>query len=540
MLTAQPVDATEKRIALAIALATVAAFAALAPFASVPMARAPLFLPIYQSALVTCDLVIAVFLFGRFAIGGSRALLVLGSAYLFSAAMAVFHALTFPGLFLETGWLGAGEQTTAWIYFLWHLGFPGAVIVSALMFDAPEIPRGAGLRGPGVEIGAAIIAAMALAVALVLVTTKGHAVLPPIMRGDEDLPAKYVVAWITWLVTLAALFALWRHGRTSVLGLWLMVVIVAWLCDLSQAAVFNSGRYSLGWYAGRSYGLLAATVLLAVLILEDARRYGQLIRTYAEERRQRRLVEQKTRDLDSLNASLERRVEDRTAELERANAELQKAQAEAHELAVLGATAREEERAHLARELHDDLNQALIILKNELASLHQRHLPDLEIDSMIVRMDQLVDRTLTAVKRIETNLRPAALDMFGLAAAVEWLADQFREHEKIDCELAIAPPDLELAEPCSSTLFRIVQEALANVAKHSRASRVEIALRREDDTVRLNIADNGIGFDIAAPRKTDSYGLAGLRERVHLVSGRISIQSAPGQGTRIAVVVPVA
>lgn len=539
LLTAQPAGKAEKRAAVAAALATALVFLALAPFADVPMPRAPLFLGVYQPALIVCDIVTAVFLYGRFSIGGPRPLLVLASGYMFSATMAAFHGLTFPGLFSATGLLGAGQQTTAWIYFLWHLGFPGAVIAYALISDPPGVPRDAASRRAGFQILAAIAAAITLAVVLMLVTTRGEAALPLIMRGDEDRPAKYVIAWITWLVTLSALPALWRRGKLSVLDLWLMVVVVAWLFDIAQSAVFNSGRYSLGWYAGRSYGLLASTFLLAALILEDSKLYGRLIRSHAAARLERRRAEQKTTELDALNASLEERVKTRTAELERSNAELRRAQAEVHEFAVLGATAREQERAHLARELHDDLNQALIILSNELRSLRKRNAADALTDSKLAGMEQLIDSTLVAVKRIETNLRPAVLDLLGLGAAVKWLADQFREREQIECELAVSPPDVELAEPYSTAIFRIVQEALTNIGKHANASHVEVALRCAKDAVRLHISDDGVGFDTDAPRKAESFGLAAMRERVHLVSGRITIDSAPGQGTRIEVLVPL-
>lgn len=254
------------------------------PLAQLPLAPVPAFLPAYQSALVVNDVITAVLLFGQFAILRSRALLVLASAYLFSAFMAVAHALSFPGLFAPTGVLGAGGQTTAWLYFFWHGIFPLLVIAYALFADAgPENGRAEG--GIAVPILAAI-GAVALAVSgLVLFTTAGHDHLPPIMQGDRDASTKFYVATACWMLTLAALPVLWRRRPHSVLDLWLMVVLWVWVFDIALASVLNNGRYDLGWYAGRVYGLLAASFVLIVLLLENSRLYADLVQSRESERR---------------------------------------------------------------------------------------------------------------------------------------------------------------------------------------------------------------------------------------------------------------
>ena len=286
-LATLPADRGERRLALATVLASAAVFAAVAPFARQPLAEIPAFLGIYQSALVICDLITAVLLFGQFAILGSRALLVLASGYLFSAAMAVLHALSFPGLFSPAGLLGAGPQTTAWLYFFWHLGFPAATIGYALLRDAST--DGAARRTRAIAL--AVAAAATVAAALALLATAGHEALPVIMRGHADAPAKYVVAWGTLLFTLAALPALWRRRGLSVLDLWLMVVICAWAFDVALAAVFNAGRYSVGWYAGRVYGLAAASFVLVVLLLENSSLYARLARSQQAAQLRRRALE---------------------------------------------------------------------------------------------------------------------------------------------------------------------------------------------------------------------------------------------------------
>jgi signal transduction histidine kinase/CheY-like chemotaxis protein len=264
-----------RRIALVVALTSLAVFLAAAPFAKVPLPQLPAFLPVYQSALVVCDLITAVLLWGQYVILRSRALLMLAAGYLFGALMAIAHALSFPGLFAPGGALGAGPQTTAWLYFLWHGGFPLFFIGYALLKNDK---RGA---APAPEklhlhIFLSAVAALALAGALVLLATAGHDALPPIMAGNIDAPAKVVVAATTWGFGLVALAMLWRRGPHSVLDLWLMIVLCVWAADSALAAVFNHARYDLGWYAGRIYGLLASGFVLIVLLLENGRLHARL------------------------------------------------------------------------------------------------------------------------------------------------------------------------------------------------------------------------------------------------------------------------
>jgi len=286
-LSTLPAGPREQRLALAVVLLSSAIFFAVAPFAKTPLAAVPAFLPVYQSALVVNDLITAALLFGQFANLRARALLVLASAYLFSALMAVSHALSFPGLFAPSGLLGAGGQTTAWLYFLWHGIFPLLVIgYSLLAGDARETDRA---RGSALApILSAMGAVFLLVCGLTLVTTAGHDALPAIMQGDLDAPAKVIVATVSWALCLIALPFLWRRRPHSVLDLWLMVVMCVWIFDIALASVLNHGRYDLGWYAGRVYGLLAASFVLLVLLLENGRIYAELVGSRESERRRAR------------------------------------------------------------------------------------------------------------------------------------------------------------------------------------------------------------------------------------------------------------
>jgi signal transduction histidine kinase len=288
-LSTLPAGGRERRLALIVVAVSAAFFVAAVPFAKVQLAPVPAFIPIYQSALILNDLITAVLLFGQFSFLKSRALLVLASGYLFSAAMAVAHALTFPGLFAPTGLLNAGPQSTGWLYFIWHAGFPLFIIAYA------RLRRGgleAGQQHAGARIGIpfSIAATLTVAIALTLVATAGHEILPTIMYGNRVAPAQVIVSTTTWLLSLIALAILWSRRPHSVLDLWLMVVLCAWLFDSALASVLNTGRYDVGWYGGRVYGLLASSLMLIVLLVENSVLYGRLVEAHGTHARRLKIL----------------------------------------------------------------------------------------------------------------------------------------------------------------------------------------------------------------------------------------------------------
>jgi len=275
-LSTLPAGRGEHRLALGVVLISVAIFLTAAPFATVKLAPVAAFIPIYESILVVTDLITAVLLFGQFSFLRSRALLVLASGYLFTALITVAHALTFPGLFAPTGLLGAGPQSTAWLYMFWHGGFPLLVIAYArLKNEQGETSRPRGrARAPILASVGAIVVVVGGLTALV---TAGQRVLPPIISGNRGTPLLVVVVGSVWALTFLALVILWRRRPHSVLDLWLVVVMCAWLFDIALAAVLNASRFDLGFYAGRVYGLLAAGFVLMVLLIENGRLYARLV-----------------------------------------------------------------------------------------------------------------------------------------------------------------------------------------------------------------------------------------------------------------------
>lgn len=279
----------DRRRVWVVALLSALFFLPLAPFAAVHLPAVFAFIPIYESALVICDLITAILLLGQVNILRSRALLVLAGGYLFTALMAAAHMLTFPGLFAPTGLLGAGQQSTAWLYMFWHAGFPLAVIAYALLKDdaGTMIMRP---RHAMVLTGAVVVV---VASALTWLATGGESHLPAIMAGNVHAPAMTFVVSSVWAVSPIALAVLWRRRPHSVLDVWLMVVLCAWLFDVALSAVFSAGRFDIGFYLGRIYGLLAASFVLLVLLLETGALYVRLAQSMEAERdqRERRLQE---------------------------------------------------------------------------------------------------------------------------------------------------------------------------------------------------------------------------------------------------------
>ena len=199
--------------------------------------------------------------------------------------------------------------------------------------------------------------------------------------------------------------------------------------------------------------------------------------------------------------------------------------------------AQELERKRLARELHDETGQALTSILLGLKSLEQA-VDSEEGREGVSSLRDLVVSTLQDVRRLAVELRPSALDDFGLAPALERLVDTYRQQASVPAHLEIRLGDERLTPEIETTLYRMVQEALTNVAKHAGATSVSILLTRTPSSVRLVIEDDGEGFDPGTARD-GGLGLPGMRERVALLDGRLRIESAPGKGTTLAAEVPL-
>jgi PAS domain S-box-containing protein len=198
------------------------------------------------------------------------------------------------------------------------------------------------------------------------------------------------------------------------------------------------------------------------------------------------------------------------------------------------------ERTNIAREIHDELGQTLTVLKMDLSWLRKR-LPE---DQISVRertdtMSQLINRTIQTVKKISTALRPGLLDDLGLAAAIEWQAEEFQQRTGIRCNITIEPKDITFDKDRNTAIFRILQETLTNVARHAEASGVKVSLKQRDGQIELKVRDNGKGITEEQISNPKSFGLIGIRERVKIFGGSNMMKGIANKGTVMTVKIPL-
>jgi PAS domain S-box-containing protein len=202
-------------------------------------------------------------------------------------------------------------------------------------------------------------------------------------------------------------------------------------------------------------------------------------------------------------------------------------------------TIREEERTHIARELHDDLGQILASLRMDLTLLQQEDGTSADSLRLMAGMEQNLLTAITSLRRIATNLRPRALDEGGLYFALKGLRDDFVERYGIPTTLLADEAELRLDDAASTAIFRMVQEALTNIARHAQATAVTMNLFRSNSDLLITIRDDGVGIRPEDMEKAESLGLIGMRERVWAMNGEISVASDEPPGTRIDIVLPV-
>lgn len=517
----QPAGRAERRRALAVLLMSAAIFCVLAPWAKLPLTPVAAFIPIYQSALVLIDLITAVLLFGQYRILRSRALQVLGCGYLFTALMAMGHMASFPGLFAPAGLLGAGPQSTAWIYMFWHSGFPLFVLAYAALKRGEQ-------PAPLPETfanHAGALAAPALTVlgcgGLLLLATTGQAALPAIMEGNRYTAAMQGTVASVWLFSLAALVVLWRRRPHSVLDLWLVVVLAAWLFDIALSAMLNAGRFDLGFYAGRVYGLVACSVVLGELLLENSALYARLVRAHDSERR-------KGQDL------LAARDEAQAAN-------------DAKSLFL----------ATMSHEIRTPMNAIVglthVVLESELEARQRDYLLKVQASSkaLLALLNDILDYS-----KIEAGKVTLEAEEFSPEETVENVGNLFSAKiEEAGLELFFEVdkdiPQRLLGD--SLRLTQVLNNLVGNAIKFTPHGEIVISAQtvtRTDDKVQLRFAvrDSGIGlsaeqagrlfqvFSQADQTVTRRYGGTGLglaicKRLVELMGGSISVDSVLGQGS---------
>ena len=224
----------------------------------------------------------------------------------------------------------------------------------------------------------------------------------------------------------------------------------------------------------------------------------------------------------------------------RSEKELMESRGKLRNLAAHLQVVREKERERIAHEIHDELGQALTALKMDVHWI-RRKLPENE-DSLVEKtmtMSTLIDTTVHSVKRIISELRPRLLDDFGLSAAIEWQTEEFVKRTGIQCAIKSDPEDIILDEARSVAIFRIFQETLTNITRHADATRVRVSLKKNASAIEMRVSDNGKGISKKRLSKPESFGIIGMRERAHSFGGKLVVTGARGEGTTVAVTIPI-
>jgi signal transduction histidine kinase len=246
-----------------------------------------------------------------------------------------------------------------------------------------------------------------------------------------------------------------------------------------------------------------------------------------------------SRLIPAVNRAL-REAQERAAH-RRAEEQLRESHEQLRALSVYLQSVREEERTRISRQVHDELGQALTSCKLDLSWIAGK-LPR-ELKPLLAKTKSLsahIDSTIQMVRRISTELRPGVLDHLGLAAALEWQANEFQNRTGIRCEVHTEIDEPVLNQEMDTTFFRIFQETLTNIIRHAGATQVLVSLKATDAEVILEVKDNGRGISKSEVSKPDSMGLLGMRERAALLSGDFKINRLPlGKGTKVTVSIPL-
>jgi signal transduction histidine kinase len=244
--------------------------------------------------------------------------------------------------------------------------------------------------------------------------------------------------------------------------------------------------------------------------------------------------------LKKMNEELAQKVAERTGELSDANAELTKMTDDLRKLSNHLQSIREEERKRISREIHDELGQFLTAMKFDVAWLHKRlATPNEAIAERLKALDEQLDAVLRSVRKISGELRPSLLDEIGLEAAMEWHLNEFKKRTAIAFSFEETGRNLQLPDPVKTVLFRIFQESLTNIARHSNAKHVQVRLALKKGGINMTVKDNGKGFNLETLNTRNSLGILGMKERTAEMNGLFTISSLPASGTTISTWLPL-
>lgn len=495
----------QKLWALAAVAALLVAATSVAPYAPKTLPRFAAFIPFMNAAILVTDLITAILLFVHFSISRSRALLVLAGSYLFTAMIVIPHALTFPGAFSPTGLLGAGPQTTAWLYTFWHLGFPAGLLLYVWLKDEDHTIQ--------VSVRFAISwctsISISLVVGLVCLAIIGDPVLPRQFKNVFELtPLGFYVTYFDLFVGVVALAFLWTRRR-SVLDLWLMVVACALISELALV----SFRFSLGFYFSRIFSFAAATIVLVVLLAETMDLYNRLALANALLRRER---DNKLMNMAAVVASISHEVKQPLAAIVmRASTALR----------FLGHAPPEVAKARSAlNKIVNDGHRASEIFNSirDLFRASDQSKVEIDVNELVLNTLDIMHRELTEHHiATRTELMPEGPSMIG--------------HHG------------QLQEVLLNLIFNAIEAMAGKYGDRVLSLSTE---RREDEGIVIRVMDTGPGID---PKSLDNIfdpfvttksqgiglGLAICRMIVERHGGQLLASSGQGGGAQFDIILPV-
>jgi signal transduction histidine kinase len=458
-------------------------------------------------------------------------LLFLGIAYLFVGGLDLLHTLAYTGMGVFEGY-GTDLPTQLWI---------AARYLESLSLLVAPLLVGRKLRVNAVFLG------YASATSLILGSIFYWNLFPVcFIEGAGLTPFKKISEYVISLILVASIAILLkrrRHLDVSILRLLIASIVVTIASELAFTLYVHA--YGLPNMIGH-YLKIVSFYLIYVAIIEKglARPYALLFRD----------LKQSEEALRKAHEELERRVEGRTAELAEANKllkqeieernraeeELRESENQLRHLSSQLLSAQENERKSLAQDLHDSIGQTLAAIKfgteNVLTRLPKR--ASKEIKQPLEATILMVRNAIEEVRRIQTDLRPPTLDDLGILATISWFCREFQTiYSRLRIEKHIDIQEDDVPGPLKTIIYRVMQEALNNIAKHSRADRVRVSLKKANGTIELAIEDNGLGFDLKDVLSVESskrgFGISSMKERVELSGGSFVLASIKGAGTTI-------
>jgi signal transduction histidine kinase len=501
----------QRYLAVAVVLIVIAAFVSLTPFATIRLARVDSFIPVIQAIIMVTDLLTAVLLFNRILLIYSHPVLVLANGYLFSALIVIPHSLSFPGGFSPTGLLGAGPQTTTWLFIFWHFGFAASVLAYAVLSggkrNAPTLVK------PARPVYWSVGVNVALVLALTMVATIGEPYLPVLFLNELGFaPLMHICSAAMLTMVALALALLWMRGR-SILDLWLAVTACVLLAELATVTFLINDRFTLGYYSTRVFSVVVSTVVLIALLSEAARLYHRLWH---------------------MNASLHRERENKLMSIE----------------AVISA---------ISHELRQPLTA---ISANSAAGLifAEQCPPDMDEIKQILGSNQEDSQTASLMLSSMRSLfkpadqQPESVNLNEVArSSVRLLrSETARVGVKVHFDIAADLPTVRgRAGQLSQVLINLIQNAIdAMDGLPDRTKALRIATRRVgSESVCVSVEDTGRGID---PAKLDTVfdvfvstkksgmglGLALCRMIIEQHGGQISVSSEFGKRTHFEIVLP--